>query len=66
MLRENAVRAVADGLTVSSRTFTVYSVGESLFNGRVMSRATLRTLILVDTDPSTGQSKVSKIYQSSQ
>jgi hypothetical protein len=66
MLRENAVRAVADGLTVSSRTFTVYSVGESLLNGRVMGRATLRTLILVDTDPTTGQAKVSKVYQSSQ
>jgi hypothetical protein len=66
MLRENAVRAVADGLTVSSRTFTVYSVGESLLNGRVRGRATLRTLILVDTDPTTGQAKVSKVYQSSQ
>ena len=66
MLRENAVRAVADGLAVSSRTFTVYSVGESLFNGRVMGRATLRTLILVDTDPTTGQARLSKIYQSSQ
>ena len=66
MLRENAVRAVADGLTVSSRTFIVYSVGESLFNGRVMGRAALRTLILVDTDPTTGQTRVSKIYQSSQ
>jgi Tfp pilus assembly protein PilX len=66
MLRENAVRAVADGLTVSSRTFIVYSVGESLFNGRVMGRAALRTLILVDTDPTTGQARLSKIYQSSQ
>jgi hypothetical protein len=65
MLRENAVRALADGLTVSSRTFTVYSVGESLFNGRVMGRATLRTLILVDTDPTTGQARVSKLNQSS-
>lgn len=66
MLRENAVRAVADGLTVSSRSFTVYSTGESLFNGRVMGRASLKTLILVDTDPGTGQARVSKVYQSFQ
>ena len=66
MLRENAVRAVADGLTVSSRSFTVYSTGESLFNGRVMGRASLKTLILVDTDPVTGQARFSKVYQSFQ
>jgi len=54
--RENAVRALADGLATASRTFTVYSMGQSLSkNGRVTARSLLQTEVMVETDPASGQ-----------
>lgn len=54
--RENAVRALADGLATASRTFTVYSMGQSLSkNGRVTARSLLQAEVTVETDPASGQ-----------
>jgi len=54
--RENAVRALADGLATASRTFTVYSVGQSLNkNGRVTARSLLQAEVMVDTDAESGR-----------
>lgn len=52
--RENVVRQLADGLTVTSRSFTVYAQGESLQDSRVVGRARLRCVVLVDKDIATG------------
>lgn len=54
--RENAVRALADGLATASRTFTVYSVGQSIGkNGKVTGRSFLQAEVMLATDPANGQ-----------